>query len=176
MTWHHFAAMLVVLGVLAGCASPEKANLLPGPAVSGRLSVRVEQSDQSSAKSMSANFDLQGSPSTGQLNLSSPLGQVMAQAKWSPEQALLRTPDTEASFASLDELTYNMLGEALPVAALFDWLRGRPWPQVPSQITTEPTGFEQLGWRVDTSQLDLGWLLAKRSQAPVITLKARIDP
>jgi outer membrane lipoprotein LolB len=164
-----------LLGSLVACTSLEKTNMATGSVVSGRLAVRVEARDQAPAKSMSANFDLQGSPSTGQLNLSSPLGSVMAQARWSSDLAVLRTPDTETSFANLDELTQNMLGESLPVAALFDWLRGRPWSQAPSQLATDPAGFEQLGWRVDTSRLDAGWLIATRNQAPVVTLKARLD-
>jgi outer membrane lipoprotein LolB len=62
---------------------------------------------------------------------------------------------------------------ALPLAALFDWLRGRPWPRAASQ--ERPGGFEQLGWTVDLSRRTEGWLLARRLAAPEVTVRLRLD-
>lgn len=62
---------------------------------------------------------------------------------------------------------------ALPLAALFDWLRGRPWPRAESQA--RPDGFEQLGWVVDLSRRAEGWLLARREEAPEVTVRVRLD-
>jgi outer membrane lipoprotein LolB len=113
------------------------------------------------------------------LNLSSAIGTVMAQASWSLEQTLLRTPNQRQYFASLDELTQELLGESLPVAALFDWLRGEPWDQEPSACLDaadpEIHGFSQLGWTIDTSRLAQGWITAYRHKAPTVTVKAHVD-
>jgi outer membrane lipoprotein LolB len=63
------------------------------------------------------------------------------------------------------------------VAALFDWLRGRPWPESPSAPLPEPArGFAQLGWQIDLSRFDEGLLLARRNAEPVVQLRARLAP
>jgi outer membrane lipoprotein LolB len=169
--------LAAALAGLAGCTTL-KTEQVDGESLSGRLSVKVEATETTAANSLSAGFDLQGSPERGQLNLSSPLGQVLAQAKWSADQAQLTTTDGEKTFPTLDALTQEMLGEALPVAALFDWLRGRPWAQAPSEPADPdgPAGFRQLGWQVDTSRLPEGWVTARRPQPPVVTVRARVDP
>ena len=172
------ALLAIALAGLSACATLDKGTTPEGESISGRLSVRVDAAGTAPARSVSASFDLQGTPSVGQLNLSSPLGSVLAQAKWTAQQATLTTPDEEKIFPSLDALTLDMLGESLPVAALFDWLRGRPWPDAPSQTSEPPApvGFQQLGWAVDTSRLAEGWVVAKRLQAPGVTVKARVEP
>jgi outer membrane lipoprotein LolB len=62
---------------------------------------------------------------------------------------------------------------ALPLAALFDWLRGRPWPRAVSQARSG--GFEQLGWVVDLSRRAEGWLLVRREAAPEVTVRVLLD-
>ncbi|MEJ6007721.1 outer membrane lipoprotein LolB [Paucibacter sp. AS339] len=182
MTWHiplpaRLLALCAALS-LAACAS-----LAPTPAPSltegdirlnGRLSVQVAGSS-GRASGGNAGFELIGSPTAGQLELSTPLGSLVARASWRDGEVSLQTPDAERSYANLDELTRELLGEAIPVAALFDWLRGRPWPQAPSQALTQGPGFEQLGWRIDLSKLDEGLILAHRPAEPAVTLRARIE-
>lgn len=87
---------------------------------------------------------------------------------------VLQTPSEERRFDDLDALTRELLGEAIPVAALFDWLRGRPWPQAPSTALAG-AGFSQLGWQIDLSQFNDGLVLAQRSTAPAVTLRARLE-
>ena len=98
----------------------------PGDSLSGRLAVKVDASAGQPARSVTAGFELAGSPPAGRMSLTSPLGTMVAQADWSPEGARLVTSDGESRFGNLDELTREMLGESLPVAALFDWLRAGP--------------------------------------------------
>ena len=161
---------------MAGC------SVLPripagADALSGRLTVKVDAAGGSAARSLSAAFELQGNADTGRLNLVSPLGSVLAQARWSPERVVLVTPQGESQFADLDSLTRDVLGEPLPVVALFDWLRGRPWPGAASAATTPPAdvGFEQLGWMVNLARFDEAWVAARREQAPAVTLRAKLD-
>jgi outer membrane lipoprotein LolB len=119
------------------------------------------------------------------LGLSTPLGSMLAQARWSPAEVVLTTPRETRRFASLDALTREALGESVPIEAWFDWLRGRPWPgassmpleAAPSSASNPPTsGFRQLGWRVDLSQFGAGTIAATReAPAPVVTVRIRLD-
>ena len=179
--WQRAAAPLVALFVaslIAACASvPQTAQPVSGETLSGRMSVRVAGSGGIEPRSVSAAFELHGDAQVGRLNLSTPLGSVLAQARWAPGSVVLATPQGEQRFADLDALTQAVLGESLPVAALFDWLRGRPWPGAASTTSTAPAepGFEQLGWVVNLARFDEAWVDARRDRAPVVTVRAKLD-
>ena len=166
-------AAWVALGcaaVLAACASRPAPT---EPSLSGRLAVRVEGHDD---RSFSAGFELTGSPAHGRLTLISPLGTAAAQAGWEDGQAWLLTGNGRTEYPDLAALAVATLGEPVPLGALFDWLRGRPW----SGAATEPrrdglAGFEQLGWRVDLTRWDEGWIEARRDSVPVISVRAKIE-
>ena len=170
------AAALVAALLLAACAAvPTQHDA--GESLSGRLAVKVDGEGGAAPRSVSAAFELQGDPRTGRLNLSTPLGSVLAQARWAPGSVVLVTPQGEKQFADLDALTNEVLGESLPVAALFDWLRGRPWPGAASTASTLPAepGFEQLGWVVNLARFDQAWVVATRARAPAVTVRAKVD-
>ncbi len=158
--------------LLAACAAQPP---IPGgtPWTTGRLSVRIDASGPRPAQSMSAAFELQGSGEGGELRLNSPLGTRVATARWAPGLALLLTSDGERRFASLDELAHEALGEALPLAALPDWLAGRPWPGAPQQA--HEAGFEQLGWQVLLARRGEGWIEARRIAPPLVTVRVKLD-
>ena len=170
-------ALALSLG-LAGCAS------LPPPqeplalAIAGRLAVRVDPVEPGAAvRSSSGSFELLGTPSVGELRLSSPLGTVHAVARWRPGDVTLLADGQGRHYANLDELTREMVGEVLPVEALFDWLRGRPWNGAPSGPLPEgAAGFTQLGWNVSLAQVGEGLILATRPTPPAVTVRAKIDP
>ncbi|HEY8708733.1 MAG TPA: outer membrane lipoprotein LolB [Burkholderiaceae bacterium] len=168
-------ALLVAL-LMAACAAVPQAPIA-GVTLSGRLALHVDGVDGGAARSMSAAFELQGDPLAGHLNLSTPLGNVVAQARWAPGSVVLITPKGEKTFADLNALTYEVLGESLPVAALFDWLQGRPWPGAASVATVAPVapGFEQLGWVISLARFDDGLIAAQRANPPVVTLRAKLD-
>ena len=169
MAWRA-GVVALLLALVGGCATAPP----PADALSGRLSVRVEGSEP---RSVNASFDLRGNATRGELALSTPLGTTMAQARWQPGDVRLLTSDGEQRFPDLETLTRDVIGEPLPLAALFDWLRGRPWPQAPSTPLTDGTnGFVQLGWRVDLARFAEGWVGARRGEpAPQVTLRARLD-
>lgn len=167
-------ACLLAGSLLAGCTTVGQPAPIGSMTLSGKLSVRVDATAAMPARSESGNFELKGSPQSGQLNLSTPLGTVLAQARWNGQKAWLATSQGETAYRDLDTLTREMLGESLPVAALFDWLRGRPWPDAPSR--TSDGGFEQLGWSIDLGRFGEGWISARRAQPPTVLVRARIDP
>jgi outer membrane lipoprotein LolB len=166
---HRWAAWLA-LATLAACATLE-----PGaeqPMFSGRLSLQVQAQPP---RAESAHFELSGGAQRGRLALSTPLGTRIGEARWMPGEALLvAAGGHETRYDDMDALTRALLGEALPVAALFDWLAGRPWPGAPAQPLSA-AGFAQLGWRIDLAEADAGRMVARRDAAPAATLRVQLD-
>jgi len=169
-----FAAPLL----LAACASvtpqPPPAG---GESFSGRLSLRVAGDTSAPVRSTSASFELMGSAQQGSFSLDTPLGTTLAVARWQPGRVTLSTPQGESAHADLAALTREALGEELPVAALFDWLHGRPWAGADSTPTTPPApvGFSQLGWTVDVARLAQDWLVAERPGTATVTVRIKLD-
>jgi len=164
-------ARLLAAAALAGCATvaPPDASQ---PRLDGRMALRI---DSQPPQSMSATFELVGDGERGRLVLTNPLGLRVAQADWAPGQpALLVTSDGERRFSDLESLAVGALGERVPLAALPDWLRGRPWPQAPSQSASN--GFEQLGWAIDLARQAEGRVALKRAAAPAVDLRVQLDP
>lgn len=141
--------------------------------MAGRLILQIEAWQSQPARQWSAGFELRGTARAGELDLTSPLGTLVAQARWQPGAAELSQGAERLRFDSLAELARQLLGEAVPLEALFDWLRGRPEPQTPHQATT--TGFLQQGWAIDLTSLAAGLFIARRASEPAITLRARME-
>ena len=163
-------ALLAALTLLGACA------MLPprtAPDLAGRLALRVAASDGAGARNVSTGFELRGDAQAGELTLTTPIGSTTAQARWRPGAAELITAEGTRRFADLDALAQELLGEALPLMALIDWLRGRPWPGAPSLASAG--GFEQLGWRIDLSHFAEGWVAAARERAPAIAVRALLE-
>lgn len=150
-----FAACL-----LGACATPPRPGLPGESSWNGRLALRV---DTVPPQSFSAGFDLRGSPRSGSLQLTSPLGNTVASVHWSPSGAELRQGIEITRRGSLDELTTELGGTSLPVAALFDWMRG------------EPTSSS--GWQADLSRHAEGRVVARRmAPPPVAELRLVFEP
>ena len=159
------------LAVMAvGCAQLPASNQ---DTLSGRLAIRV---DGQSDRSVSAGFELSGDAHQGRLVLTGPLGATAAQAVWAKDVAWLDTGHGRIDYADLDDLAAAALGERIPMAALFHWLRGQAWPGAGNAPRGDGVaGFEQVGWRIDLSRWDEGWLQAQRHASPVITVRARVE-
>lgn len=163
---------------LAGCASLKSSDDVPaGDLIAGRMSVQVSATDLEPARNVSAAFELSGTPERGRLDLNNPIGSTMARARWEPGLVALDTPQGQSRHPTLEDMTRTAIGEALPVPALFDWLRGRPWPGADSTPVEppDPAGFRQLGWTVDLSRFDDARLIARREATPVITVNVKLD-
>jgi len=148
--------LLWAAGLLSACATPRQSHLEEA-SWSGRLALRV---DSAPPQSFSAGFDLYGSPQAGELQLTSPLGNTLASVVWSPGRAELRQGAQTTRKETLDELTAELGGTPLPVAALFAWLRGQP--------------LEASGWHADLSRHPEGRVTARRTQ-PLPGAELRID-
>jgi outer membrane lipoprotein LolB len=169
------ASLVVTLSLLlAACATPPRPAAPGAPLpLSGRLLVRI---DTQPPRSVSAQFELTGTPAEGALVLSGPLGATAAQARWARGEATLKSGDKETRYRDLDSLAEDALGERIPIAALFDWLRGRPWSGSASAMRRDGVpGFEQLGWRINLTRAAEGWVEAERATPPAVLVRAKLD-
>lgn len=144
-SWLFLCAIL-----LAGCAIPPRTPTAPGvQSWNGRLALAVEGEAD---RSFSAGFELKGAPETGELTLTNPLGGTVAVLAWSPGNATLRSGGKVRQFPSVEALAQEATGAEIPLAALFDWLSGKPTPVA--------------GWEADVTQVAEGRLRARRNAPP----------
>ena len=161
MTSSRFGGLLLLVAtLLCACAVPPHKPARPAGTAqdfwTGRLSLRIQSEPP---QSLATQFELSGNAQTGKLQLTSPLGNTLVSMQWGPGSALLQRSGERQQFGSLDELTQSLTGCALPIEALFEWLRG--------QAVSVP------GWSVDLSQLQQGRLLA-RQLPPAIPAELRL--
>jgi outer membrane lipoprotein LolB len=145
------AWLVALVLALAGCVTaprPKTVDAQDGPWF-GRLALSVQDKP---GESFSAGFELKGSARAGELLLLSPLGGTVAVLDWQPGHARLQSNSRTREFDSVDALVAEVSGTAIPVHALFDWLRGVATPVD--------------GWRADLSQLAQGRISAKRLDPP----------
>jgi outer membrane lipoprotein LolB len=157
-----FATLFTVFFV-AGCAQMPRATAQDGlknDFWTGRISLQVQSEP---AQSFSASFELKGRAERGELTLISPLGNVLGVLRWSPGEAVLDSGGGKVQrFASVDELMAQATGAAVPIDALFAWLRG--------------DNAAASGWSADLSRQKEGRISAKRSQpAPQADLRVVLD-
>jgi outer membrane lipoprotein LolB len=183
----------LLLATLVGCAlfqNPQAANdsLTDPTLVEGRLAVQVQALGDQPARSLSAPFTLRGDERAGSLDLTSPIGTMLARAQWQPSVATLTTPEDTRHYPTLDAMADDLLGQAVPMAALLSWLRGQPWGGTAHSNPTSsagagagagagaPTAFTQLGWAINLSDYAQGLVVAVRdTPAPRVTVRARIE-
>ena len=127
----------------------------------GRLSLRVLQPQP---EQFSANFELHGSAETGELSIISPLGTTLAVARWTPHNAQLLQGQKVQDYASMEALTQQLTGAALPLQALLAWLDtdGPPLP----------------GWQLTSESPSTGRRVFARREAPLpaLQLTLLLDP
>jgi outer membrane lipoprotein LolB len=159
-----FIQATLVLVLLSGCAS-QRLQPPHDPATQatqahwqGKLSVKVWSQPM---QAFSANFELQGLPSQGELLLSTALGTTVAHMQWQPGVATLQANGSLQQFDSLQELARQSTGTELPIASLFAWLQGQ------EEVAT--------GWQVDMQDLPQGRLLARRVDGVQAELKIILE-
>jgi outer membrane lipoprotein LolB len=141
-------AFLLAIILIAGCAVNTRVE---GPFDSnnshwqGRLMLKVHSEP---VQALSADFDLQGDAQVGRLSLFTPLGTTAARLEWDAHGAQLQTTGELQQFESIDALTRHSTGTVLPIASLFEWLKGV------ESVTP--------GWKVDLHELADGRFSAQR--------------
>lgn len=121
------------------------------------------QIDSAPPQTFSALFELRGGPEAGELTLTSPIGNTLGVARWSPGEALLQDGRNTRRYDSVGALIEAATGAAIPIDALFAWLAGQQTP-VP-------------GWRAELGQVASGRLHAVRqSPQPTADLRVVFEP
>ena len=164
-----FSALFVIFFAIlfiAACATPTEPNGLNSlkngldNEFNGRISL-VIQSEPS--QSFAGGFSLLGNPQEGQMTLTTPLGNVAAQLRWQPGMAVLQSGGGQQQYPSVQAMLLAATGAAVPIDALFAWLRGE-------QVTAP-------GWLADTSQSSRGRISAQRSDPqPGVVLRIVLEP
>ncbi|MGH6647110.1 outer membrane lipoprotein LolB [Aquabacterium sp.] len=147
-------------------------------ALQGQLSVKLQAFQGLEAKGVSMGFFFNGGPQGGQLDLMTPMGSQVARVHWTPTDAWLQTDQGDRHFDTLGELSAEVLGEPLPLAALMNWVQGQPDPDLPAASRVTPQSFEQNGWHIDTTDIGIGRLNAQRPASALlrgITVRIRLD-
>jgi len=137
--------------LIAGCASLPPLELQP-QLYTGRFAASISRGDAREA--ISGRFTFSTGPTRSVLDLASPLGNTLARVDASADGATLTAPQGDGSLAtwhgpSADALAESVLGYALPVAGLPDWLQGRAAPGRPALSMPEAgpaARIEQDGW------------------------------
>jgi outer membrane lipoprotein LolB len=177
---------LALIGALSACsqfpARPTDASTTVSTAeqqsLQGQLSIKLQAFQGQEAKGISLGFFFNGGAQGGQLDLMTPMGSQVAQVRWTPADAWLQTEQGERHFNTLGELSEQVLGEPLPLAALMHWVQGRAAPDLATPTHTTAQSFEQSGWQIDTTDIAIGKLNAQRPASPQqrgITVRVRLD-
>ncbi len=170
-------ALTAAIG-LAGCATPRPPGLADdAPRIGGRMALKVSAYQSAPQRNLNAQFELLGDAAAGELRLVTAIGTTAARAAWSADEVTLTTGDGTKRFASLQAMAQEALGEAVPVPALFDWLRGRRWDaagEAPAQGRSEAR-FVQQGWAVDLSRYSEGWVTITRDAPPAVNLRVIVE-
>ena len=173
--WGVIGLAFVALG---SCATPQ----IPSPGLafntlelSGRLSLVSGRPDAQKALYGGFRLELHGADS-GEFDVFSPLGQMLARAQWSPGQASLNDGRQTQTYVSFEAMSDAALGVALPQAALQDWVRGKPASGLPVRRLADGS-FEQLGWQVQPTWRDgqLALLKAQRLDGDPAQLRMVIE-
>jgi len=146
-----YAALGLLAATLAGCATiaPTEPAL---QTYTGRFAASISRGEQREA--VSGRFSLTAYPGRAELDLASPLGNTLARVNAEANRATLTAPRADGTLAtwegvSPDALAESVLGFALPVSGLADWIAGRPVPGRPARrfpATGPAQRIEQDGW------------------------------
>ncbi|CAH0349522.1 outer membrane lipoprotein LolB [Aquabacterium sp. CECT 9606] len=186
MSFKHASIATVLVACLSACS--QFPGRPPGTvpqttaagqlALQGQLSVKLQAFQGLEAKGVSMGFFFNGGPQGGQLDLMTPMGSQVARVHWTDTEAWLQTDQGNRHFSTLGELSQEVLGEPLPLAALMHWVQGQPAPDLPAPINTQPNSFEQSGWQIDTTDIGIGRLIAQRPANAAlrgVTVRIRLD-
>jgi outer membrane lipoprotein LolB len=154
---------LVAVFFITACSSlrpPSTAAAPDKPVFSGRISLQV---DSEPVQTFAGGFELQGNESAGQLSLFTPLGGTVAVLRWQPGRAQLQNGSDTQEYPSVQAMLQRTTGAAIPLPALFAWLRGQ--------------AFEAPGWQADVSRHSDGRISAQRTDPlPAARLRIVLEP
>lgn len=159
---------------IAGCAiytpasslkSSENTSTKPRENYSGRLSLVIDPTVGSSdlQQSFSGSFELRGNAQIGELDLLTPLGQIVMRLRWRPDIAVILRGTQRQIFANADDLIQRATGASLSLAQLVGWLDGKD------------SVAKNTDWQVDLSAHASGRIIARRGQPTPAVLRIALE-
>lgn len=145
----------LLLLLLVACAAPERIVGETGVAFerTGRFSLVAESSGQQ-PEAVQGGFAWRDDGRSLRFDLSNPVGSVLARVQVESGYAVLVRSNGEREQAeNPDALAASVLGAAVPVSGLRDWLQGRSALQS-SPAQSQPALLQENGWRIELSRYD----------------------
>jgi outer membrane lipoprotein LolB len=184
-------ALALALGLtLSGCKTmaPVAAPSADTLNYSGKFALHVTGTERQ--QSMSGRFALTVVRGEVTLDLSTALGTTMARIRSGPDGAMVTLPDHGAlrteQGADANELSQRVLGWALPVSGIGDWIEGRPAEGRPYHWGTGDNGaalLQQDGWTIRIDSRDADGRVRRLDldrdavgEAPAVSLRVVLDP
>ena len=153
---------LVIAAFMAACATVSVAPRDPTPFdLLGRALVSYR------GGAVTANVRWEHAADRDEIWLMTPTGQTLAHIVDTPQGATLTRADRQQYRArSVEALTRQALGWALPLGLMQHWLRGAPAPglafeSLDGKSAERPASFTQSGWRVVLSRQTAGDLAGR---------------
>ena len=160
--WRLYGVVAFAIYLIAACATPQRANSLKTieiTAYTGRISLTVQTEP---VQTFAGGFELQGTVAAGELALFTPLGSTVAILRWGPGSAELQSGGQTQLYPSVQAMLERTTGAAIPLEALFAWLRG--------EAVSAP------GWQADLSRQPEGRISAARSEpAPAAQMRIVLE-
>ena len=185
--WYWLACAIALLSVLGGCATPVPTTSpvsSAGLVRDGRFALKSESFGRE-PQAVQGGYAWRDTGPSLTLDLTNPLGSVLARVQVEPRVAVLTRANGEVTRApGPDALLETVLGQPMPVQGLRQWLRTmrEPLPGMQGVERDEQgriAAFEQDGWRVQLSRFDdVGprLLVMRRQEADrVISLRLVVD-
>lgn len=146
-----YLVALLVGVLLSGCAVvPELAGELApaqGFALTARIGVRA------GTEGFSGGVRWVHEPRQDRIEISSLLGQMVAQIEFNAQGAALQLPERKVQSETLSELMQREMGWVLPLEGLADWVRALPRRGVPFEAERDDAGrlliLRQDGWVIE---------------------------
>lgn len=178
------SAAAAAMAILAACAGPAPIGG-EGAAFerTGRFAVNVTEPG-AAPEAVQGSFAWRDTGRVLRLDLVNPVGSTLARIVVEHSGAVLEYADGRTeSAADADALLAHVMGTALPVANLRDWLQGRTGPSQVSNLQSDaqgrPESFTQQGWQLRLSRYDpLGpglLRLDRRDGARHISVRLALD-
>ena len=178
------------LAVLSGCASPpipdagaKAIDTLSPLNRSGRFAMKAEEFSRN-PEAVQGGFVWSDRGHLLTLDLTNPMGTVLARVEVGPQGALLQESNGKVTRASHpDALVRQVLGQEIPVSGLRAWMRGQPATGSSAEGVTRSSGhitqLRQNGWSIELARYDTQGprllILTRQDGERTVTLRLVID-
>lgn len=159
-SWRHLA-WIAVAALLSACATTTPSSTDEGEVVlsqsferGGRFAVTMQEF-AGERQAVQGGFTWMEHQGILQIDLTNPMGTVLARVLVMPQGASLQRTDGSMEYAAgPDELVEQLLGSPIPVAYLRTWLQGQTRVAAERDEQGRPEAFVQDGWRVRLQRYD----------------------